>query len=228
MFYLAFLMAGLIWLVVLLFLRIHINLDYCYKRLESKINLKLRILFSSLHIEIIIPQEMFSTGLENILNNLIKDASPTEEVELQEKETKSRRYMFLRHVTGEVFRKYLSNWSKFLFLKNKILQLKKMFYRKIELKNISLKIEIGGRDAGETGILVGVIWALLGRMTARFYSNVTVKKDNIRYFVQPRFDEEILICSTNCILSLKNSHIIFTALKFFGIIIKIRRIENHG
>ena len=87
---------------------------------------------------------------------------------------------------------------------------------------------MGGRDAGETGILVGVIWAFLGRMTARVYSSVTVKKDNIRYFVQPRFDDETLICNMNCRLSLKNSHIIFTTLKLFAILIKIRRIGNNG
>lgn len=229
--FLAILVAILIWFVVLLFLRMRVHLDYSYKNLESKILLKFKIMFSSLHIKMIIPREMFSAGLENILSNIIKDITDNE-VELSNKEelskTRTRRYMFLRHFTGEVFRKYLSSWSKFLLLKNKMLKLIKMFYRKVEVYSINSKIEIGGRDAAETGMLVGVIWAYLGRMTARIYSSVSVKKDNIRHFVQPRFDEEILICNLNCILSLKNSHIIFTALKFFAIIIKIRRIGNNG
>ena len=224
---LAFLVAVLIWLVILLFFRMRVHLDYNYKNLESKILLKFKIMFSSLHIKMTIPREMFSSGLENILSNIINDASD-KEVEPPKKETKARRYMFLRHFTGEVFRKYLSSWSKFLLLKNKLLVIKKTFYRKVEVHSLYTKIEIGGRDAAETGMLIGVIWAYLGRMTARIYSSVTVKKDNISYFVQPRFDDEILICNLNCILSLKNSHIIFTALKFFAIIIKIRRIGNNG
>lgn len=223
----ALLVALVIWFIVLLFLRIRVNLDYSYKNLESNLLLKFIIMFSALQIKLIIPREMFSAGLENILSSIIKDTTD-KEVELSKTKTKTRRYMFLRHFTGEVFRKYLSSWSKFLLLKNKILMLKKMFYRKVEVYSINSKIEIGGRDAAETGMLVGVIWAYLGRMTARIYSSVSVKKDNIRYFVQPRFDEETLICNLNCILSLKNSHIIFTTLKFFAIIIKIRRIGNNG
>ncbi len=224
---LAFLVAILIWLIILLLIRMQVYLDYSYKNLESKILLKFKIMFSSLNINMIIPREMFSSGIENILSNIIKDATD-KEVEPLKKEAKTRRYMFLRHFTGEVFRKYLSSWSKFVLLKNKLQIIKKKFYKKVEVYSLYTKIEIGGRDAAETGMLIGVIWAYLGKMTARIYSSVTVKKDNIRHFVQPRFDDEILICNLNCILSLKNSHIIFTALKFFAIIIKIRRIGNNG
>ncbi len=224
---LALLVALVIWFVVLLFLRIRVNLDYSYKNLESKLILKLKILFSALHIRLVIPREMFFSGLENILRNIIEDTSD-KEIEVPKAETKTKRYMFLRHFTGEIFRKYISGWSKFLLLKNKLLKLKQMFYRKVFVYSVNSKIEIGGRDAAETGILVGVIWAYLGRITARIYSSVSVKKNKISYFVQPRFDDEVLICNFNCILSLKNSHIIFTALKFFAIIIKIRRIGNNG
>lgn len=224
---LALSVAILIWLFVLFFVRIRIYLDYSYKNLESKILLKFGVLFSSLSIKMVIPREMFSSGLENILSNIFKDAID-KKVEIPEKETKTRRYLFLRHFTGEVFRKYLSSWSIFLLLKNKLLKLKQIFYRKIEVQSVNTKIEIGGRDAAETGMVVGVVWAFLGRMTARIYSSVSMKKDNIKYFVQPRFDDQILICNFNCILSLKNSHIIFTALKFFAIIIKTRRIGNNG
>ncbi len=224
---LALLVALVIWFVVLLFLRIRVNLDYSYKNLESKLFLRFKILFSALYIKLVIPREMFSLGIENILSNIIED-TVDKEIEVPKAETKKNRYMFLRHFTGEIFRKYISGWSKFLWLKNKLLKLKQMFYRKVEVYSINSKIEIGGRDAAETGILVGVIWAYLGKMTARICSSVSVKKNKINYYVQPRFDDEALICNLNCILSLKNSHIIFTGIKSLSIIIKIRRIGNNG
>lgn len=221
------LLAFFIWMLFVFLVRIYIKLEYHYQQLGSHITLELKVMFLRIGMEIIVPREMLHTGLENVLNSIIKDAS-NEGVELSKKETKSKRYLFLRHFTGEVFRKYLSNWSKVLWLNNKLRKLKKSFYRKIVIQTCSSNIQIGGRDAAETGMLVGVMWSILGRMTARLYSNVTVKNNCIKNIVLPNFNDTIIICQVNCIFSLKNSHIIFTAFKLLAIIIKIRRTGNNG
>ena len=224
---LAFFLALLIWLTVLVLVRLHIDLSFNYKKTESRMVFRIKTLFASLLIKIVIPRDMLSSGIKNIVSIIIRDMS-SEEVVTEDNKNTGKRYLLLRHFSGEVSRKYFSNWPKFIYLSTKMLRLKKMFYKKIELYSISLRVEFGTGDASETGIMTGAIWAFLGQMQARVYKSVTVKKDNIRYHVIPRFDQQILLSEINCILHLKISHIIFTALKFLRVIIKIRRIRNNG
>lgn len=224
---LAFLIAFALWLTVLIIVRLRIDLNFCYLSKESKITLKIKTLFTKMTIKIEIPREMFARGIESILSIIIRDASGKEVVP-DDKEYRGKRYLFLRHFTGEVYRNFLSSWPKFLLLKNKVLKLKTIFYKKVEVYSFDFRIEFGRGDAAETGIMVGVIWALLGQMKARLYRSVTVKGDDIRYDVVPRFDDQVLLSEINCIFRLKISHIIFTALKFLMILLKIRRIGNNG
>ena len=224
---LAFSIAFALWLTILIIVRLRIDLTFSYLRTESEITLKIKTLFTKLTIKIEIPREMLATGIENILNIIIRDVTGKEVVP-DDKKYRGKRYLFLRHLTGEVYRNFLSSWPKFLLLKNKVLKLKTIFYKKVEVYSFDFRIEFGRGDAAETGIMVGVIWALLGQMKARIYRSVTVKGDDIRYELVPRFDDEVLLCEINCIFQLKISHIIFTALKFLTILLKIRRIGNNG
>lgn len=214
---LAFFSALILLLIILSFLKWRIGFHFLYSGGVSSVKVDFNILFSHWQAEIRISPQMVSEGVESLLGNISADISE------KTGKRKAKRYRLFEHFSGEVFQRYLSTWSLFLLVKRKITRLKKQFYRKIELHSLNADIVIGGSDAAETGIITGAVWAFLGQMTARIYRNITVIKNQISYSVRPKFDEQVFSSDINCILSLKNSHIIFTAYKLFLILFKNRR-----
>lgn len=228
----ALLIVCLIWLFVLSLMKIRLNFTYRFEGFSSNVVLDFKMLFSHLKIELNIPKEMYSEGLANFFGNVIEDLSAEEEYQVEQTahppKRKAKRYSALKDFTREVFRHYVSSLSRVIWLKRKVFALRKYLYKKVNVYSIQVAIKVGGRDAAETGLLVGAFWAFFGQMTARLYRLVTIKKKDIRYSVSPCFDDEIFLCQLHCILSLKISHIIFTGYKFLLIIFKNRRTKNHG
>ncbi len=237
----ALLLACLLWLGLLFFLKIHLKFSYAFQNFNSQLRLDFKIIFTHLKIELNIPKEMYTSGLEKFLSNILHDLPGENLAESQAKtpdkaplrqnaagRIKAKRYRKIKRFTGEIFRHYFSSWARLIWLKRQLTNLKKYFYKKIKVYSLQASVQVGGRDAAETGLLVGAFWVIFGQMTARLYRLVTVKKTNIRCNVSPRFDREAFLCRLDCILSLKTSHIIFTGYKFLLIIMKNRRIRNYG
>lgn len=237
----AFVLVMFTWILLLAVLSVGLKFSYSFRGFNSKIRLELKILFSRLKLEVNIPEKMLTEGFQNIFNNIIEDVSnedcqtpqefeqlKKEQVKKQQERRKNKRYTALKNASRELLRHYFFSWARLLWIKSKLVKLKKYFYSKIQVHSLSGVIEVGGRDAAETGLIAGAFWIFWGQMTARLYRLVNVKKNNIRYNVVPRFDEEIFLCRLNCILSVRISHIIFTAYKFLIFILKNRRIRNYG
>ncbi|NLI91722.1 MAG: DUF2953 domain-containing protein [Peptococcaceae bacterium] len=224
--------AGILWLILFLFLNIHVNFTYRFKNLTSYIKIDLKVLFSKMGIEFDIPKEMYSSGLNTILENALEDITEQEDCETEKaakpKKKRTRRYLVLKRFMKEIVRHYIFSFSRFVWLTGKIKALRKKFYQKINVYFFEAYVQVGGRDAAETGLLAGAFWTLFGYITARLSRLVTLKKEEIRFMVTPRFDDEVFLCKLNCILHLKISHIIFTGYKFLLLIFKNRRIRNYG
>ncbi len=229
--FLALLIALLAWLFLVSLLKIQLNFSYCYQNLSSHVVLDVKILFSTLKIELNLPKSMYFSGIESFITNVLETGAEDEckdKPKPKPQKTNKNRYRYLKHLTGEIWRHYVSSFSRVLWIKRKLTALSKSFYKKINVYSLRAAVQIGGRDAAETGLLVGVFWAFFGQMTARLYRWMNVKKHDIRYNVIPRFDDELFLCRLHCILSLKISHIIFTGYKFLLLIFKNRRIRNYG
>lgn len=234
--FLALLIAGCIWLLLMSMLGIKFTLSYTFQNIESRIKADFQILFSHLKVEINIPKEMLSAGFQNILLNITEDISEKASREDNTKDEKSKetvspksnRYQKIKHYQKEVSRHYYSSWSQLIWLNRKLHRLYRDFYRQVKVYSLHTSIQVGGRDAAETGLLTGAIWAFLGLMNGRMHRLVTVKKDQLSYHVQPCFEKETFLCKLNCILSLRISHIIFTTYKLLLFLQKNRRIRNYG
>lgn len=222
----ALLLAGLLWLLLILMMRIWLTFSYRFQGMESKAVIDFKVLFSHLRVEINIPQEMLTEGFKNIFSNITEEsAEPGKE---KADQAKRQRYMKLRHYQGEVGRHFVYSWSRLIWIKRKLHRLYRNFYRKVNIYSFQASIQVGGRDAAETGLLTGAFWALLGGMAARLHRLVTIKKKDIRLNVLPCFEQETFLCQLNCILTMRISHIIFIVYKFMVFIIKNRRIRTYG
>lgn len=224
--------ACFLWLFILSFITINLRVDLRIKDLNSILKFDTRILFWWLKVEVKIPRKMYAEGLINIVSNIIEDTTEgkvrTKHRGNKSEKKKKRRYWILKNSIREFFRHYAFSWPKFIWLMNQFSRLNKAFFRKVKIHSIQTEIEIGGRDAAETGLLAGAFWAINGLVTARLYNHFTVRKENIKYNVIPHFDKEILLCKLICILSFKTSHIIFTGYKYLFLILKNRRPRKYG
>ena len=251
----ALLSVGLLWLLLLLMMRIGLTCRYRFQDMESRAVINIQILLFHLQVEINIPKEMLTAGLKNIFRNFTEEFAGPEmetctkgkELEIFGKDNEgealrkeqpaemegsdqatSRRYKKLRHFQQEVGNHYVFSWARLIWIKRKLHRLFRDFYRKVNIYSFQAGIQVGGRDAAETGLLTGVLWAFLGEMAARLNRLVTVKKKDIHLNVLPCFEKETFLCQLNCILTLRISHIIFTAYKFLAFMIKNRRIRTYG
>jgi len=148
-------------------------------------------------------------------------------MQANEEKTK-KRYVKAEKTTREVFRHYVFSLSRLLSLKKKAALIRKYLYKKVNILSLDAGVEVGGRDAAETGWITGAIWTFFGQMSARLYHLVTVKENKIRYAVTPCFNDETFSCNLHCILNIKISHIIATGYKFLLLIYKNRRTRNYG
>ncbi len=227
----ALLLASITWLFCISLMRIKLKFFYSFHNFKSKAILDFKVFFAHLKVELDIPKEMLLAGLGNIFGNIAEDMSQEKECDIKKERPyrkKAYRYHAIKNFVGKVFRYYIFSWSQLIWIKRTLYRLYKYFYKRINIYSFNVAIEVGGRDAAETGLLVGALWSFFGQMKPRLHRLVTVKDNKMGYSVVPRFNEEIFLGKLNCILSLKISHIIFTAYKFLLFILKNRRIRNYG
>jgi len=229
---LALFVAFFILLLVLFFLRIYLDISFSFRNYESQLDLKVWVLFLSFKINLVIPKELLLKGYANLAQNLINDLTEqekhlnNEDSEVVEK-PKSRRYRRVKFSIKEALRHYITSVSNFISIVRQLNRIKNYFFRKLNIYSLRITIEVGGRDAAETGILTGVVWGFLGQMTSRLYRRFTVRKNNIRYNVLPNFQDIVFSLKVQGILSLKISHIIFTVYKIRAFN-RQRRLRNNG
>ncbi|RNC28054.1 MAG: hypothetical protein AWM53_01984 [Candidatus Dichloromethanomonas elyunquensis] len=224
--------ACLMWLILFLFLKVRLKFTYRFQNFISYCVTDFRILFSTLKIELTIPKEMYSTGFNDILENILKDTLEPEDCAPEKsgkpKKKSIKRYEAFKNFLKEIASHYVFSFAGFVWLKRKMQTLGKHFCKKIDVYALEGYIQVGGRDAAETGLLTGVFWAMFGLVRARLFRLVTIKKNKINFMVKPCFDDGVFLCRVHCILNLKISHIIFTGYKFLLLIFKNRRIRTYG
>lgn len=222
----AIIISIFLWICLIFFLRLQIKVNYVYEKLESNLELFIQTLLFKTTVRLKITDDLTKKGFNRIFNNLLLDITQNKKEDRVKR--KSKRYVKVKRMSGEKLREIISFWPGFLWLTEKFAALKKSFYKKIYLDFLEIKVELGLDEAAQTGIMVGSIWAYLGKLTARLYRIVKVRTANIKLDVKPNFNQKKLLCFVSCILSLKISHIIFTAYKMLRIILKYRRIRSYG
>ena len=94
--------------------------------------------------------------------------------------------------------------------------------KSVSFEQLTLHIRYSTGDAAATGILCGminsVVYSLLGIIHQR------AQLENPDIIIQPEFDDAHFIAESECILRLKNVHIIVIAVK---VLLLIRRIKRH-
>jgi hypothetical protein len=234
---LTLLIVGIGWLLLISWLKIQLKINYNYLASGSKLFVEFKLFFSRLQIELNIPQDMLSSGIWDALHNVMQDITEDNEDHHQQKaesskspteKKKAKRYKVFKNTIREFIRHYIFSWARFLWVYQEFTRLKRYFFRRVNVHSFHALVEIGGKEAGATGLLTGACWFFFGQLTARLYRTVTVKSHNFSYRVIPNFEKQTFLCRFNCILSLKICHIIFTAYKFLLFIIKNRRISNYG
>lgn len=107
---------------------------------------------------------------------------------------------------GKVRLAYLKNKEKFRVLQ-KYLQ-----YR-LAIPEYSLKVGVGTEDAAITGIITGMLWALIGMADALVSHTFHIGKKSVN--VQPDFSKDVLDINFRCIFQMKIVHIIGVAFVYY-------------
>ncbi|NBJ16188.1 MAG: DUF2953 domain-containing protein [Dehalobacter sp. 4CP] len=234
---LALLTACLIWLLVLALFKINLVIDYTFKNFSSVLKIHYQAALFRSNLEINIPAEMVSTGflyfllnsIENIQQNDCPDGKPAPGRKSKNNADSTRkRYRLIKHFLREAVRHYGYSSASIRRLQQGFSKIIRSFYCKMTVHSLQVDLELGGRDAAETGYLTGACWTAFGFISARLHRYISLKQDDFIYRVIPNFTENIFLFRLCCILNLKSSHIIFTGYKFLLMILKNRRTRNYG
>lgn len=87
--------------------------------------------------------------------------------------------------------------------------------KKITLKAFRLEVEAGTGDAGETGVLSGLLWMLTG-IAASVILNTFRKAKSLDFMIKvtPYFAEKKFVVKLYCIFDIKLVHIIVVGIKY--------------
>ncbi|RJE46946.1 MULTISPECIES: DUF2953 domain-containing protein [unclassified Dehalobacter] len=228
---LALLIACLIWVLVLALFKINLVIDYTFKNFSSVLKIHYQAALFRSNLEINIPAEMVSGGFLYFLLNSIENIQQNDC--LHRKSNKNtdptrKRYRLIKHFLREAVRHYGYSTASIRRLQQGLSNIIRAFYRKIKVHCLQADLELGCRDAAETGYLTGACWTTFGFITARLHRHISLKQEDFTYRVTPNFTEKIFLFKLCCILNLKSSHIIFTGYKFLLMILKNRRTRNYG
>lgn len=179
-------------------------------------------------LEIKISLNEFLGGYYNLINNIINDMKKrhtfvkTKSEGESGKKVKTSRYNTMK----KSIRDFLKYRFIFRWLSKRVQKVSKNFYKQIKLESLDLQLHLGAGDAQITAYIYGLAWQVIGQAMAKMSKTILTSGKNIKIKVEPDFTKTIWICSFNCILKLKISHIIFTAYKALLLIIKSRRTIN--
>ena len=91
----------------------------------------------------------------------------------------------------------------------------------LTFKNLGIYIGFGTGDAAVTGVTYGVISGIIYTVTGIIDSLCGVQNKNIR--ISPDFFNSQFSANCECILRLRNVHIIIIAIKFLLLMLRIRK-----
>lgn len=199
---LAFLLAGVIFL--LLSLAIKAEVDFRYRRVEEEdhLDIHLRAFHGLWHFQFQIPtlQLEWEKGPQLEVGQVMESKGGSR------KATTKARFRYIRR--GWLYR----FWPSVPRLIRGLNRVKNQFYRGIHCTSIDWRIEIGYEDAAHTAIAAGTFWAMLGFALSRLYRQVTVEVSTPMLAVVPQFKKEGFLCDIRCIFHLRIGHIIFAGL----------------
>lgn len=102
------------------------------------------------------------------------------------------------------------------------------FLRHLRLERFVWRIGIGTPDAAATGILSGIVWALMGNVTSFFYQQIAAGWAAPELKVEPNFKKEGFTTSLDCIFKIRVGNIMVTGLKLLKKKVLRRGVKNLG
>lgn len=91
--------------------------------------------------------------------------------------------------------------------------------QKVTPCKVKWQTELGLFDAAQTGISVGILWALKSMVLAYAYRYMAKAPRLPEIKVIPRFNQKVLVITVDCIFDVKIGYIIIAGLKVFRIFI---------
>lgn len=102
------------------------------------------------------------------------------------------------------------------------------FLHHLRLERFIWRTGIGTPDAAATGILSGVVWALMGGATSFFYQQIAAGWAAPELKVEPNFKKEGFTTSLDCIFKIRVGNIMVTGLKLLKKKVLRRGVNNLG
>lgn len=152
------------------------------------------------------------------LKNFIKDINLTEKEGKEEPRKKLRPgFMAVMNRINVAVSTYCSNKERFT-------KLRLYTQRKMKLRNVEISIKEGTGDAAETGMYYGVIWSLLGSISAFLSNFLNLNFKNINILCD--YNNKIFKAEINCIFSFTVANIIIVFIRLYYLVKKYKQSIN--
>lgn len=213
MLFLALFLAGVVWLIMLMFVRAEVDFRYRRQNQRDEIDLTIRALAGLLKFKLEIPslQLSWEKGPELKIEQKAKSAD-TERVAESEARLRYFRWGFFYRV-----------WPRIPGMLSLLKRTRAQFYRNIHCRAFEARVEIGYQDPMATAMAAGAFWAALGVAVAKLYQQVTVDLIRPQLTVVPQFQKPGFYCDFHGIFRVRIGHIIFAGLNLRHIFKRGRR-----
>lgn len=212
---LALLVAVLIWLGMVMWIKA--SLDFHYSRHKENDNLDIRLSalggFWKFQLSIPTIKLEWEEGLKILTQQ--EAQAPTGE------KRKAYQELKVRYFKTGFFYELFPNIPSLLIAFNRI---KKKFYKGIHCTEFNWKIEYGHENPAITALTVGSFWAMLGYSLGRMYNQVTMDTQEPKIMVQPQFKKPGFSCNIQSSFNLRLGHAFLVGLALARLI--IRRIKG--
>lgn len=201
---LAFILAGLIWLLISLVIKAVVDFRYIKNEKEDHLNISMKALYGLWKFTITLPAFQLNW-----------DEGP--ELEIEQKTQpgtgsiiKGKQRIRFRFWRGGFFNRL---WPQIPGILLKLEKIKHNFYRGIHCTFLNWHFEIGFPDPVKTALYTGSLWAITGTFLARLYRQVTMDTDHPHIQIIPQFQKPGFSCEIHCIFKLRMGHIIIAGIK---------------
>jgi hypothetical protein len=211
---LAFILAGLIWLLISLVIKAVVDFRYIRNEKEDHLDISMKALHGLWKFNITLPAFQLNW-----------DEGPELEIE-QKTESGTGSVINGKHRLRFLFwRKEFFQllWPQIPGILQKLEKIKYNFYRGIHCTFINWHLEIGFPDPVKTALVTGSLWAIIGYFLARLHRQITMDTDHPHIQIIPQFQKPGFACEIHCIFNLRMGHIIIAGLKLLRIFQHSRR-----
>lgn len=212
---LAFIIAALLWLGLIMLIRGTVEFRYRRQEENDHLDIKLSALKGIWQFKMSIPTINLAWEKGPQLETQQEVEAPSGE---ERKGVQKLRFKYFR---GYFFYQLFPNIPGLLREFN---QVKKKFYKGIRCKEFSWEMEYGHQNPAYTALATGGFWTLLGYSLAKLYNNVTMEVSQPRIMVTPRFNDPGFRTDLYCIFKARIGHIMVVGLDLAWII--VRRIRG--